>query len=43
MTAQQTNSNANTKTQYTFAASKDNAVIHVLNGKGYMAYNCTVM
>ena len=43
MAAQQTNSNANGKTQSTSAASKDNAVIRVLNGRGYMASNCTIM
>ena len=43
MAAQQTNNNANAKTQSTSTASKDNAVIRVLNGRGYMASNCTVM
>ena len=43
MAAQQTNNNAKAKTQSTSAASKDNAVICVLNGRGYMASSCTVM
>ena len=43
MAAQQTNNNSNAKTQSTSSASKDNAVIRVLNGRGYMASNCTIM
>ena len=43
MAAQQSNNKTNAKTQYASAASKDNAVIRVLNGRGYMASNCTIM
>ena len=43
MAAQQTNNNANSRTQSASAASKDNTVIRILNGRGYMASNCTIM
>ena len=43
MAAQQSNNQSKTKSTSTTAASKDNAVIRVLNGKGYLASNCAIM
>lgn len=44
MAAQQhTNTNANAKSSSANAASKDNAVLKVLNGKAFFASACSIM